>query len=357
MSRYLFELRKCRIDCAASSYRPFVSGALSRCIRLSRFLVCNLVLLAGLFLMVLWTPAQAQNESRSLVIDLFIANRDGNAPRQLRLHDFAPSIGGRVLNVTAISQPQLGEKPHPGSTYVPTRMLIVVSKPSRSLSAIAPTLMRALTPLWSRGWQVSLMGSDGGETGYASSGPQLLKLSSRAAASLSGDERALRSLGSFRGRRIVLYETGSLGTQAVPPEPVLQMAREAMAEIFAIDGGMPTWIDSGSASGPTTAENAAGDANVNATTGRGGSSVRGSARSMFNLEKGVYLEVDDSEAIRDALRTADCFYELEIGLPADLPIGPQSIVSLEIKRSAPLAISGEAHAGDDRPALRLTLRN
>jgi hypothetical protein len=158
-----------------------------------------------------WAAAQTQSGHRSLVVDLFIADQGGNAPAQLRPRDFAPNISGHILGVTVIRQPQLGKKPRPGSIYVPTRMLIILGKPSGSLAAIAPTLMRSLAPLWSRGWQVSLMGSDGGETGYAGSGPQLLALSSRASASPSGTEKALESLGSFRGRRILLYETGSFG--------------------------------------------------------------------------------------------------------------------------------------------------
>jgi hypothetical protein len=327
-------------------------------IRVARFIGRQSVLLSGLFMIMPWAAAQTQSGTRSPVVDLFIADRDGNAPAQLRPHDFVPNISGHILVVTAIRQPQLKKKPRPRGTYVPTRMLSIVSKPNGRLAAIAPTLMRALTPLWSRGWQVSFMGSDGGETGYASSGPQLLELSSRASASPSGTEKALVSLGSFRGRRILLYETGSFGKQVVPPEPVLQMAREATAEIFAIDGGTPNYVgDDGGASGPPPGENAAGDANVNATIGRGRGGVRSSSRSLFDFTKGVYLEVDDSGAIRNALSKADGFFELHIRLPSDLPIDPQSVVSLEIKRSASLAIFGEIHAGNDRPALHVTLKN
>lgn len=327
-------------------------------IRVAPFIRRQLVLLTGLFMIVPWAAAQTQSGHRSLVVDLFIADQGGNAPAQLRPRDFVPNISGHILGVSAIRQPQLGKKPRSGSKYVPTRMLIILGKPSGSLAAITPTLMRSLSPLWSREWQVSLMGSDGGETGYASSGPQLLALSSRASASPSGTEKALERLGSFRGRRILLYETGSFGKQAVPPATVLQMAREAMAETFVIDGGTPSYVgDDGSASGPTPAENASGDANVNATIGRGGGGARSGSRSLFAFTKGVYLEVDDAGAIRDALSTSDGFYELHIRLPADLAIGPQSTVSLEIRRSAPLAIFGEVHAGNYTPAFHVTLKN
>lgn len=299
------------------------------------FGLTGIVLCGGLFAM-----ARTDDGTRGINIEVFVATPGGGPIAHLSPKDFTVIVGGH-RSPFVLNRPNLTTSSAPGS-YVPTRLLIIVAPNASNSANESSTLLTALAPAWRRGWQVSIVRSDGTITGYATSDATMKQMWVSAPSTQIGGGIAIQDLGFFQGRRVVLYMAGSQNQEMIPPANLLQRAKAAMAEVFVIDGGVPGRpLPSGSLGEPTRAERAAEGAGINASTGRGTIGGAGGPPAMhqFDMPDNLYREVDLRGGVQDAVRTARGYYELQIPPQPSSP----SVIDLDIGRSSNWLVVGHIY--------------
>jgi hypothetical protein len=314
----------------------------------------NVVVLLGIWFGAISLTAQVSGKGQILDVDVLVLSPGGKPVEHLTATDFVPSEQNEALPLT-VMRPVLGDK-NPPTKFVSTWMLIVLTKGPGSSPATLGKLSAALTPVWERGWRVSIVRSDGSSTGYARTAEQLEQMLAAPAGPPMGVTVAMQDLKLLSGRHIVLYQADSMNQQALPPNQLLQRARNAMAEMFVVDGGAPgDPLEVPAAGEPNRAERAAGDAGINAATGRAGGAMQGWPKRVFEGDSGLYLEVNAKCAVRDAIHNALGYYELRIRAPSLMPNGAGSVLSIQIKQGPDMIVSGHVRPAANAPTLRITL--
>ena len=302
----------------------------------------------------LFAIARADDGTRGINIEVFVVTPGGDPIAHLNPKDFTVTVGGH-RSPFVLNRPNLTTSSALGS-YVPTRLLIIVAPSASNSANESLTLLAALAPAWRRGWQVSIVRSDGTVTDYATSDAMMKQMWVSAPSTQVGGGMAIQNLGFFQGRRVVLYVVGSQNQEMIPPANVLQRAKAAMAEVFVIDGGVPGRpLLSGSLGEPTRAERAAEGAGINASTGRGTIGGSGGPPGMrqFDIPDNLYREVDLRGGVQDAVRTARGYYELQIPPQPSSP----SVIDLDIGRSPNWLVFGQIYPVVAGSTLHIHVKN
>jgi hypothetical protein len=280
--------------------------------------------------------AQAGPHGSSLHIGVFVESNAGEPIGRLSAKDFILTSQGAVLPFRLV-RPALGHKP-PAAAYEPTRLLIVLSPHIANSNLALSRLLPRLDPVWHRGWQVTAILSNGNKTGYATSSEQLSQLCVNAQSSGSPQPEtavsAVHDLDTFAGRRLILYLANSTGKQEMPPKQILSAAKDAMAEIFAVNGGTLVSSDDFAIGGPGLPMMGGGPAAARASGEGFGSGAYAASTGPVHVSKqydpGIYLAVNTRAAIRQATLSAQGYYSLRIRRASLKTLPPDTSLSLEI---------------------------
>jgi len=162
---------------------------------------------------------------------------EGEPVGYLTAKDFVVTEGGQRLPVEVLT-PSLSRETT-GARSVPTRMLVIVDAPTANSPDGLQRILKALGPVWRRGWQVAVAQIDGNASSYAASIGELRRNWVALGDSPMKTTAAVQDLQSFLGRRVVLY-TGNAGQYAVSaPNWLRSQAQDAMADLIVVGSDGP----------------------------------------------------------------------------------------------------------------------
>jgi hypothetical protein len=279
----------------------------------------------------------------SLHIGVYVQQKPGAPIDHLSAKDFVLSSQGTALPFKLI-RPANNLKSQ-SSAHEPTRMLILLSPHIKNSVSTLNHLLPALDPIWQRRWQAAAVLSNGSRTGYATSAAQLqqmwtaLENNPQPATGSSSDaaEAAVHDLDSFAGRRIVLYLANTRKREAKPAKQIASAAKDAMAQMFVVNGGVRVPSDSVSSSfsggigagGGSNGFAAAAEADPSPIP-----SVTVSSTSFTYVnnqyDTGTYAAINGRAAILQATRTAKGYYSLRIPRAALATLPSGTPLSLQI---------------------------
>lgn len=328
-----------------------------------RHKICGMGLLAVLSLAVLSRGAvqlAAQAQQGTLVhVELLVRTPFGEPVKDLTAEDFVATQAGRRLPVEVVL-PRLHAM---GAVepLVPTRMLVIVDGRLADSPGEFDDIVAALGNVRRHGWQVAVARSDGNASGYIAPFPKKMARNWAALGSSSiRTETAVRDMKSFLGRKVVLY-VGDAGSDGVRvPRWLRRSARDAMAEVFIVDGGiMPLRVmDAGSDAGMggRSAEQGPSPYPANASP-NSGPSLSGSSPSALSgkeemFKAGAFHAKDLTNAISKALKDASGYYDVQVNLPTG--IQTEAELALRIQRQAPLRGMSQVFAEGAAPKVRVT---
>lgn len=310
----------------------------------------SFVLPAVFFLLACWQnasslAAQTNAQGHSLRIGVFIQDNAGKPISDLSARDFTLSSHSVHFSFKLV-RPVLGSKP-PAGAYEPTWMLILLSPHIADSISTLNSLLPALNPLWQRRWQIAAVLNNGSKTDYATSAGQLQQMWTAARPSTTsklGSERAaVKNLESFAGRRVVLYLVSSTNRETTPPQQIIATAKEAMAPILIVDGGvrMESRGSDASYSGGGVSSPIGGVGSHNAARVAQEAEPSSSAnppaptvpiiRKVNQYDSNVFHAIDARAAIREAMRTAQGYYGLRIQNASLQTLPPGTALSIRIR--------------------------
>jgi hypothetical protein len=296
----------------------------------------------SLLAIVLWgafLTAQSFAQASSIHVALFLQQQDGQPAGYLSSKSFVARLAGTQLPIRLI-RPRVSGK-SPKGTYAPTRMLVLIAPPLDHSDEAFRELLTALDPVWRRNWQVAVGRSGGGVTGFATSGAALQRKWSNSTAAPSAIA-AVQGMGSFDGRRVVLFLEGPNGAHATLSDPLLQAVHVAGAETFLVDGGVPgppLWSSGYGRGAPPEAAPKLTE-------------IR-EPESKFTRR--AFHEVNLHGALKDAVRGARGFYLLSVRCPPTSTVKPDTVLAIEIKSAPPLVVSAQAFSAATVPVLEIRL--
>ena len=267
--------------------------------------------------------AQVPERPGILQVELLI-QRDGGKPvTGLTARDFAVDLNGAPL-LPELIRPHLGDKPVGGVTDH-TRMIVILGPGPGSSPSMLRQLSDALAPVWQLGWQVAVARSDGSVTDYAVSPAQFQQISTAppqasgpAAEGSTPAEQAMLNLKFFRGRRILLFLSGTATDHQPPPYALMRHVRWDSAETLIVDGGVP------------------GQEYDVGGEHSGGPYAMQTYSSGF--DGGAFHETSVQMAVKQALRDAAGFYVLRFHvLPAN-PAAPKPALTVRILKPGQLMV-------------------
>ncbi len=277
----------------------------------------------------------------------------GDPIDRLSVGDFRVSAGAQKFPLT-LARPALKKKT-PDS--VPTRLLVIFS-PSTMQGGHDPIqqAIGKLKPVWRRGWQVCLLMPEGQLTPYASSEAELKHLAHQNVTQKQTYEEALRTLGTFPGRRLVVYVSDG---QSKTPEGLAKAAKDAAAMFYDVGGDNSRNYVYGEAEKGSTVSLPSYGAGLNgANPGPpGGLTV---VNNVETWSAPVQLSIGDVHnerrlggAISDAIRDAGDYYELRLQVPLQTA---WLVLGVSVKGTYRLDAQAYTPGGNTAPGLVL-LRN
>ena len=283
-------------------------------------------------------PADPSSANQKTVhIEVHAQNFDGSAVGWLRAKDFVAIAQGAPLPVS-ITRPVLGDRELNAGT-VATRVLVVVNSWSEEREEAFRALQKALEPVWRRRWTVAVARRDGGVAGYAADAAQLKRQWKAPDKPNTGRKNAVRELGSFVGRRIVIVLAGNQKASTPVPDWLTRMAADEMAEVFVVDGGR---LDSSGESLGSDIPGAYPAAEPAAQiSGLGITSSQGS-------------EINVHHAVRDAMRLARGYYDLRVTYPDTEAITADTMLTLRIKGPSSFRVAAQAYGESVVPQVVVT---
>ena len=294
-------------------------------------------------------PAPSTEEVR---IGVRLRWLSGDPIDRLSVADFRVSVGAQKFPL-ALARPALKKKT-PDS--VPTRLLVIFSPSTMQGAHPIQQAIGKLKPVWRRGWQVSLLMPEGQLTPYASSEAELQHLASQNPAQKQTYEEALQTLGTFPGRRLVVYVSDG---QSQTPEGLAKAAKKAAAMFYDVGGDTSQNYVYGEAErGSTFSLPSYGASLYGANPGPpGGLTVVNnvetwSAPAQLSIGD-VHNERRLGGAISDAIRDAGDYYELRLQVP---PQTPWLVLGVSVKGNYRLDAQAYTLDGNAAPGLVL-LRN
>ena len=285
--------------------------------------------------------AQAAAQSSSLHIGVFVEDIKGAPISHLDAKNFTVSKQGAPLPFQIV-RPAL--HPKAASNAEPTRMLILLSPYIKHSAAALNHLLPALDPVWQHGWQVAAVLSNGSQTDYATNAMQLRQMwttSENSAHPLTGPKSApsvaaIHNLDAFVGRRIVLYLAKTRTQEAKPIKQIESAAKEAMAQLFVVDGGDQVYSpglvsDCSDTSSSLFGGPAAARAADSSTPSAYRSNCLGSYTKVSKQDDWyLFVAINAHTAIREAIRSANGYYSLRIPRASLATLPPGTPLSINI---------------------------
>jgi len=299
------------------------------------------VLCGGLIAFV-WPSASLLADSSSanqktVHIEVHAQNFDGSAVGWLRAKDFVAIAQGAPLPVSMVRPVRDDKTANAGA--VATRVLVVVNSWSEESNEAFKVLQKALDPVWRRRWTVAVARRDGRMAGYAADAAQLEQQWKAPDKPNTGRKNAVRELGSFVGRRIVIVLAGNQKASTPVPDWLTRMAADEMAEVFVVDGGRPdSWGESLGSDIPGAYPAAEPAAQI---SGFGRTSSQGS-------------EINVHHAVRDAMRLAQGYYDLRVTYPDTETITADAMLTLRIKGPSSFRVAAQVYGESVVPQLVVT---
>jgi hypothetical protein len=280
-------------------------------------------------------PSSAKQQT--VDIEVLAQNFDGSAVGWLRARDFvATSDGGRLP--VSVARPVLSDMTS-NVGAVPTRVLVVVNSWGEESNEAFKALQKALCPVWRRGWTVAVARRDGRVAGYASSAAQLEQDWKAPDKPNTGRKNAVRDLGSFVGRRIVIVLAGNQKASTPVPDWLTRMSGEEMAEVFVVDGGRPD-----SSGEPVGSE----------IPGAYPAAEPAAQVSGLGRISSQDSEVNVHHAVRDAMRLARGYYDLRVTYPDTETITADAMLTVQIKGPSSFRVAAQVYGETGVPKLVVT---
>jgi hypothetical protein len=313
------------------------------------------------FLLGFWASApsfaEASANEHSLHIAVLVQRHDGNPIRRLVAKDFVVSLQGQSVQIT-LNRPLLNDKT-PQGDYLPTRLLVLLGPGLGEPGDIFPSLMPALGPVWRRGWQVAVAQYNARATEYAASAMELDQMWNAPAGPQVNSKSLISHMRFFKGRRIVVYVTEIQNKRAVPPEWIFNAASKSMAEMFVVNGGVHAYppdmlpAPGFGGSGGRNPEGPKAQESGPAPVPGSGTNLMRRGQFVFwpKMDREFYEEANTQNAIKDAMRDAQGYYDLQIALPATTPPSKDQELSLKVnvRNAASSAITAGAYGKVDVP--------
>ena len=269
------------------------------------------------------THGQVGSGASAAMSELHIDVIEKSEKARLSSHDFKLSVAGRPYGVT-VSDGKYIERQEP------THLLVTLANRPANAAPYSDVI-DALDGVLARGWLVSIVRSDGYQTLYLSSAAALSN-ALRSGGPVGFDYRAaFTGLAGFAGRRVLIVEQPVSQTD---PQ-MLAMARDLIPEIYRVDGGFPT-LSMNTNAGLLRDASEGFAALPNPTAELVGTCPAGSSAEFCVPEapgqtgfptkrrtsNGVMHEVKFKDAVKDALKDVDSYYDLDLKVPAQATAGP-----------------------------------
>jgi hypothetical protein len=292
--------------------------------------IVSIVILVALASGVSRLVAQTGPPDSLLHLEVLVRHPDGEPVGYLTTKDFVVTEGGQRLPVQVVLprfSTKVGRQP-----TIPTRMLVIVDAPTANSPDGFSRIVTALGPVWRRGWQVAVARIDGNASSYTGSAGQLRRNLAALAGSSMRTTAAVDNLGSFLGRRVVLF-AGDVGQdEANIPRWLHSKAQDAMAELIVADTGRsPRKSDDGDVLGILAhgAEN-------------GGGALPEMASGRLSLRG----------AIQKALHGALGYYDLRLSLLGNA----RPVVCLQIQKAQDMKVLSQVFGPGTTPELRISTK-
>jgi hypothetical protein len=279
--------------------------------------MCALVAVFGVWSEACFCQPAVTPSTEEVRVGVQLKRLNGDPIDHLSVDDFRVSVGTQIFPLT-LARPALKKNT---SDSVPTRLLVLFSPPAtRGANDPVPQVIENLKPIWSRGWQVSLLTPEGQLTPYASSATELQSLVRQNAGPAKTYEEALQTLQTFPGRRLIVYMSDG---QHKAPDGLAKAAHLTEGMLYDVGGDIfqnYTYGESEKGSTPSLPSYGAGLYGPSPGPGTGGLTVVNnvetwSAPAQLSIGD-VHNERRFKGAISDAIRDAGNYYELRLRVPS-----------------------------------------
>jgi hypothetical protein len=278
----------------------------------------RLLFLAGFATGLPLAAGQTPSPSASTASDVHIGVIERNEPVRLSSRNVSATVAGQSTGV-AIS---------PGTKQGPTHLLVILEAGQKNTPPYSGSI-ESLGPAFEQGWLVSVVRPDGLVTPYVANEAALASALNSAGQSRFEYKAAFKELAAFAGRRVLIVEQSASTTNP----PMLAEARDLIPEVYRVDGGLarrPEPMEGPPAPPAPTADSV--DVGIPETPAASAPPPPSLVHVKGRTRNGVMHEAKFSVAVKDAVRDAGNYYDLDIKVPASSLDGPVQLTYHHLHR-------------------------